>query len=105
MPNGSDRNWIRLCGAINGFRVKYRKWPTKILLPASILDDLKQCVFSEEVFAKIEEELSFVIEDLHIVAADDSGNSYSYGELGFPKRRPDITAQEWLSVEPDLSDD
>jgi len=62
-------------------------------------------VFSEEVFAKIEEELSFVIEDLPIVAADDSGNSYSYGELGFPKRRPDITAQEWLSVEPDLSDD
>ena len=74
-------------------------------MPASILDDLKKCVFSQESFAKIEEKLSFVIEDLPIVLADDSGNSYSKGDVEFPIRRPDITALEWLSVEPDLSDD
>lgn len=102
MPNGDDKNWIRLCGAIDGFRVKYGKWPTKVLLPMGILDDLKQHVFSRERFVKIEEKLTFVIEDLPIVAAEDKGNSYSYGDLGFPERRPQITAQKWLDVFPDL---
>jgi hypothetical protein len=102
VPNGDDKNWIRLCGAIDGFRVKYGKWPTKILLPEDILNDLEQHVFSKERFAKIEEKLTFVIEDLPIVAADDHGNSYSYGDLGFPERRPEISAEEWLNVFPDL---
>lgn len=100
VPNGDDKNWIRLCGAIDGFRVKYGKWPTKILLPEGILNDLKQHVFTKERFAKIEEKLAFVIEGLPIVAADDKGNSYSYGDLGFPKKRPEIIAQEWLAVYP-----
>ena len=29
VPNGDDKNWVRLCGAIDGFRVKYVKWPSK----------------------------------------------------------------------------
>jgi hypothetical protein len=98
MPNRSDNNWVRLCGAIDGFRVKHGRWPTKILLPEGIFNNLKQHVFTKERFSRIEENLSFVVEDVPIVAADDNGRSYSYGDLGFPKKRPEITAQECLDV-------
>ena len=98
MQNGDHKNWVRLCDAIDGFRVKYGRWPKNILLPEGILNDLKEHVFTKERFARIEEKLSFVVENVPIVAADDSGRSYSYGDLGLPKKRPEITAQECLDV-------
>lgn len=105
MPNGSDKNWVSLCGAINGFRVKYGKWPTRILLPKGILNDLKQHVFTKERFAKIEEKLTFVIREGCSDAVDDEGLSYSYMKSGFPESEPDITARKWLGVFPDMAGD
>jgi hypothetical protein len=32
MPNGASKNWICLCGAIDGSRSRYNKWPTKVRL-------------------------------------------------------------------------
>lgn len=98
MQKRDCKNWVRLCDTIDGFRVEHGRWPTKILLPEGILDDLKLHVFTKERFTRIEENLSFVVEDVPIVAADDSGRSYSYGDVGFPKKRPEITAQECLDV-------
>jgi len=45
MPNGIDRNWIRLCGAIDGFKMRFGFWPTKVFLPQIILDDLEKMFF------------------------------------------------------------
>ena len=98
MKNGDHKNWVRLCDTIDGFRVEHGRWPTKILLSEGIFNHLKRDVFNEERFERIEESLSFVVEDVPIVAADDSGRSYSDGDLGLLKKRPEITAQECLDV-------
>lgn len=98
MQDNDHRNWVRLCDTIDGFRVEHGRWPTKILLPEGILEAFKLHVFTKERFTRIEENLSFVVEDVPIVAEDDSGRSYSCEDVGFPKQRPEITAQECLDV-------
>ena len=32
MPNGADKNFVRLCAALNGFRLRYGKWPTRVVI-------------------------------------------------------------------------
>jgi hypothetical protein len=98
MQNRDHKDWVRLCETIDGFRVEHGRWPTKILLSEGIFKNLKHDVFTKERFTRIEENLSFVVEDVPIIAADDSGRSYSYEDLGLPKKRPEITAQECLNV-------
>jgi len=98
MQSGDHKNWVRLCDTIDGFRAEHGRWPTKILLPEAIFHTLKQDAFSKERLEMIEENLSFVVEDVAIVAADDNGRYYSYGDLGFPQNRPEIAAQECLDV-------
>jgi hypothetical protein len=105
VPNGDDKNWVRLCAAIDGFRIKYGKWPTKILLGAGEFEDLKDWIFSAEGFAKMEEKLTFVVQEGCFDAVDDEGLSYSYMRSGFLDSEPDITAREWLGVFPDLLDE
>lgn len=104
MPNGYDKNWIRLCGAIDGFKVRFGQWPTKVLLPEAILNDLEESIFTPQSMLRLREKIAFVVEDVPIVAQDECGNQYSYGDEGFPKSKPRIDAATWLGVEPDRSD-
>ena len=97
MPNGIDKNWYRMCGAIDGFRGRYERWPTRIRLNEGAIENL----FTEESFAKLEEKLTFVYDGSPFVAEDDSGRSYNYGQEGFVDGKSDILAQAWLSVKPD----
>lgn len=101
MPNGYDKNWVRLCAAVNGFRAEYGRWPTRVRLYAGALEDLRENVFSPESFARLTAKLRLVPDDTAMVAEDDEGRQYSYGEKGFPSSRPTPTAQEWLDVHPD----
>ena len=96
MPNGIDKNWYRMCVAIDGFRARYGSWPTKIHLPAGAIEYL----FTEETFARLEERLTLVYDDSPFIAEDDIGRSYNYGKEGFFDP-PDIRAREWLNVKPD----
>jgi hypothetical protein len=52
--------------------------------------------------SRIREKINLVIKDLPIVAQDELGNQYSYGDEGFPRKRPQVNAAIWLGVEPDL---
>ena len=99
--NGFDQNWIRLCAAIDGFYVSYRKWPSRVLLCADVIEDLKVSVFSQESFAKLAATVDLVASGSPIVAQDDEGNEYSYGERGFPENRPPVSAADWLGLRPD----
>jgi uracil-DNA glycosylase family 4 len=85
---------------INGFRVRYKSWPSKIRLPKPILIDLKT-LFREQTFAKIEDRLELIVDNTPIVAEDEYGRTYSYGEQGFPEHHPEIGAKEWLGIQPD----
>jgi hypothetical protein len=104
MPNGYDKNWVRLCGAIDGFRVRFGHWPSKVLLNRIILNDLEHGIFLPESMKRIKDKVSLVVQDADIVAQDEFGNQYSYGDEGFPARRPRIDARKWLGVEPDRPD-
>jgi len=44
MPNGGDKNFIRLCGAIEGFRVRFGTWPTAVRLFPPMIADLRDHV-------------------------------------------------------------
>jgi len=102
MTNSYEKNWLRLLGTIDGFRLKHQRWPTRIYLHAAILDDLQQQLFTAESFAKLAGKLEFSArEDAWLIAADEAGNEYSFNKEGLPKEAPDMTAAEWLAVCPD----
>jgi len=102
MPNGNDRNWVRLRAALEGFFVKHGHWPSRVRLHRDTLEDLKSHLFTPESWTRLSEKLEFLAdEDAPIVAEDAAGSSYSYGREGFPDRRPPQSAEEWLGVAPD----
>lgn len=101
MPNGHDKNWIRLCAAINGFRGRYGRWPVRIRLHSLSLEDLRDHLFSKRDFARIRSKVELVPDDnAPMIAEDDTGASYNYGDEGFPLGVPKPSAAEWLEARP-----
>ncbi len=101
MPNGEAKNWIRLLAAVDGFRDRYGAWPTRVRLFPVALRGFREDLFTPEALALVVQRLELVEDDAPMVAEDDEGNSYSYGAEGFPKKRPNPNADQWLSVRPD----
>jgi hypothetical protein len=99
MPNGHDRNWIRLCGAIDGFRARYGRWPTRVRVFPAALIDLRDFLFAPDDFARITAKVALIADEAPMIAEDDSGAKYNYGEEGFPRERPTPSAADWLGVE------
>ena len=65
------------------------------------IETLRTIVFSEESFAKLTSRLELVPSESPVVAEDDDGNQYSYGEQGIPEKQPSPSAEDWLGVQPD----
>lgn len=99
MPNGHDKNWVRLCAAVDGFRVRYGRWPTRVRMPAISMNDFRYLFDDRDILA-ITSKVRFVLDDAPMVAEDDEGARYSYGQEGFPDRQPEITARAWFGVSP-----
>src|SRR5437879_8053751 len=103
MPNGHDKNWVRLCAAIDGFRVRYGRWPIRVRISGALLADIRDHLFTRDDYARILAKLSLIEDEspkvIEIVAEDDSGGRYRYGE-GFPVRGRSPGASEWLGVRP-----
>jgi hypothetical protein len=99
MPNGHDKNWYRLCGAIDGFRLRYGRWPIRVRMHRLSLQDFGY-LFSREDFTRITAKVELLSYDGPMVAEDDSGASYNYNTEGFPDRAPDVRAKDWLGVTP-----
>ena len=100
MPNGYDANWVRLCAAVDGFRARYGRWPTRVRLFAVALADIRDNLFTSDDFARITEKIALVPDNAGMIAEDDSGARYNYGQEGFPKPRPTPSADEWFGVFP-----
>ena len=63
------------------------------------LANLRDDLFTKEDFAKITEKLRLVIYERAIVAEDDQGATFTYGEdFSYEKHPP--SAEEWLGVQP-----
>ena len=100
MPNDHDKNWIRLCGAVDGFHVRYGHWPTRVRLFPVQLSDIRDDLFSPEDYARIIAKVTLVPDRATMIAEDDSGASYNYGTEGFPQASPTPSAREWFGVTP-----
>lgn len=99
MPNGADKNVVRLCAAIDGFRVRYGSWPTVARLWPGCIKDLQQCL-TPEGFSRIQSKLRLIeAEGATVQVEDEHGRSYDYGQDGFPETELDIRAEEWLQPE------
>ena len=98
MPNGADKNFIRLCFAIEGFRIRYNAWPTAIRLREGVITNLRH-ILGPEAFARVKAKLRLVPDEAFMVAVDEAGHAYDYEKQGIPEQEPDIHARDWLGVE------
>jgi hypothetical protein len=105
MPNGHDKNWIRLCGAIDGFRARYGRWPARVRIFPASLADIRDHLFTPDDYARIVAKIALIADEAPMVAEDDLGGSYSYGQEGFPKQTAIPNAADWLGVKPRLEED
>ena len=102
MPNGADRNWVRVVAALEGFFVAHGHWPLRVRLPLVSLENLHFHLFTPASWHRLNQHIQFIQdESAGIIAEDDAGNIYNYGTQGFPKSRPATRAEEWLGVRPD----
>lgn len=101
MPNGVDKNFVRLCGAIDGFRSRYGRWPTEARVGPHVIEEFRKLLFSEEAYRTLEQKLTLTPTSGALEVVDEEGGRYSYAEDGFPDEGPDIPALMWLGVRPD----
>jgi hypothetical protein len=94
MPNGIDKNWYRMCSAINSFRMRFGHWPTRIRLSEGALENL----FSQESYQVLLSKLEFIIDGSAFIVDNDQGNSHDYGQDGFVSGDLDVRAQDWLGA-------
>jgi hypothetical protein len=102
MPNGHDKNWIRLRAAIEGFYVRYGHWPTRVRMFSGALADIRDHLFTPADFAQLASKVRLIADEAPFVAEDDMGNIYNYGQEGF--ERPSMRAEDWLRVTPKAED-
>jgi hypothetical protein len=99
MPNGHDKNWNRLCAAIDGFRSHYGRWPSRVRMWTISLRDF-DFLFTPAELAQITSKVALVADDkAAFIAEDDLGGSFNY-DGDKPKRLRKIRAAEWLGVKP-----
>ena len=77
MPNGNDRNWVRLRGALEGFFVTHGHWPSRVRLNRVILNNLRSDLFTPAAWERVSAHLEFITdESTPIVAEDLEGREY-----------------------------
>ena len=103
MPNGGNRNWIRLCTAVGGFHKLHGHWPTRIRVFPGIVADLRDHLFSPEAFARLTARIQ-LIEDVEgsCMAEDEEGRFYNSGATGDLGEARKAHVKSWLGVAPDL---
>ena len=103
MPNGESKNWIRFCAAIDGFRARYKKWPTKARVPTFFIEELKE-VLTKESFEKLSSKITLIGDESPFIAEDKKSESYNYGLENLSDSKSGLKASEWLGVQPDYDD-
>ena len=66
-------------------------------------DELKEKL-SKDDYKLLASKIKIIGDDSPYIAMDELGNVYNYGDEGFPDKKPDIQAQDWLGVSPDYYD-
>ena len=101
MPNGDDKNWVRLRAAIAGFYLRHSRWPDRVRVRPAVIVNLRSVLFSEEAFSKLVARLSLLADEQGTFIAEDDAGQYDYGTEGFAPGWPGVDVAGWLGVEPD----
>ncbi|KAB2662541.1 MAG: hypothetical protein DVB31_11410 [Verrucomicrobia bacterium] len=99
-PNPDDDAWFRLCVAIDGFRARYGRWPTRVRLDAPALASIRSRMGDAADAARIDGLIRWVVDGSAMVAEDDGDRRYSFGDEGCPAHRPIPGAAAWLGLVP-----
>lgn len=100
MPNGDDRNWKRLCFSLQGFKLRFGHWPSRVRVFRGALIDLRDHILSVNDFAEVQRKVTLVADDdAGFIAEDDAGNAFNYGQEG-PIGGHQFKPEEWLGVSP-----
>ena len=97
MPNGDDATWVRVCAAIDGFRARYGRWPTRVRLFPAALEGLRDHVLTPQGFAVVVSVIELAPDEAApMIAEGAAGESYNYGREGFVSPRPEETTRDWF---------
>jgi len=98
MPNGDDAPLIRLCASIDGFRARYERWPTRVRIYPEALECVRH-LLTPAALARLSAQVTLVPDNSGaIIAEDDSGGSYHYGQEGFTPTPPTPNTWKWLNA-------
>lgn len=98
MAGFEDRNRVRMWAAIDGFRVRHGRWPTRVRMSPAGAHEIEASLRPAELAVLVSRIALVREEGVGMVAEDDGGASYDYGREGFPPERPDPPAEEWLTL-------
>jgi hypothetical protein len=101
MPNGVDKNWVRLRAAIAGFYLRHARWPDRVRVRPAVIANLRSVLFSEDAFSKLVARTALVADEQGTFIAEDESGHYDYGREGFAPGWSGVDVAGWLGVEPD----
>jgi hypothetical protein len=101
MPNGHDKNWVRLRAAVAGFYLQHRHWPKRVRIRPAAIENLRSDLFSEKAFSKLAEKLTLVPDEQGTFVAEDDDGRYNYGTEGFAPDWHRVDVAGWLDATPD----
>ena len=101
MPNGDDKNWVRICSAIDGFRSRYGRWPKSVRLPPDYFENVVGHVLTPSGFALVSSVFTLasdcgLSEEVAIIAQDDSGAEFRYGDDSGFFGHPELPAMDYF---------
>src|SRR5438094_362012 len=97
MPNGGDANWSRVCRAMDGFRLRYGRWPTRVQLFPGVFEELQDHILTPAGFAFVMSIVALIPEEgAAMIAEDGTGAEFCYGQEEFPQGTPDPPAFAWF---------
>lgn len=103
MPNGYDKNWIRLCVTIDGFFTRHGRWPNRVRIPAACATNLRDSLFKPATFHRLLDRVDVVVDESGFFAEDDTGARFDYDSCFRMPGGPTPSAATWLGVHPDRS--
>jgi hypothetical protein len=103
LPNGFDKNLMRVYEVVNGFCEEYGRFPTVVRMPRISCEDLLQNVLTPAGARLLQDKIRIEISEDLFCAEDSTGVRYEY------LSRDDVVlsgeAERWLGLEQYLRSD
>jgi hypothetical protein len=79
MANGNGRDLGRLIATLSDFRAVHGHWPTRVRSPQWFITSLRG-ILTEKGYQQLESKITLVPGSSDIIAEDDCGLKFSYGD-------------------------